>query len=108
MMSLRVLFIACLVLLTSLGACDSGDEDEFLLEGDGISMSDIAGNWTATRAFFSRAATGPAVSVEIVAQGGMAALEIQNNGRFTFTTTLPGEAPEVTTGQLGSTRICSW
>ena len=57
--------------------------------------------WTATRAFFSRAATGPALAVEIVALGGTATLMTQTNGRFTFTTTLPGEAPVVTTGQLG-------
>jgi len=100
MRSRRALLIAGLVVLAAFSACDSG-EDEFSLEGDGISINDIAGNWTATRAFFSRAATGPALAVEIVALGGTATLMIQTNGRFTFTTTLPGEAPLVTTGQLG-------
>ena len=100
MLSRHALFIACMALLTTFMACDSG-EDEFPLEGDGISMSDIAGTWTATRAFFSRAADGPAVSVEVVGLGGTATLVVQTNGRFTFTTTLPGEAAEVTTGQLG-------
>ena len=101
MMSRRALFIAGLAFLITFTACDSGEDDDFSLEGDGISMSDIAGTWTATRAFFSRAADGPAVEVEIVGQGGTATLVIQTNGRFTFTTTLPGEAPDVTTGQLG-------
>lgn len=99
-MSRCVLFITGLVLLTTFAACDSG-EDDFSLEGDGISMRDIAGTWAATRAFFSRAADGPAVSVEIVRLGGTATLMIQTNGRFTFTTALPGESPDVTTGQLG-------
>ena len=99
-MSPRVLFIAMLAVFT-LAACDSSDEDDFSLEGTNISMSDIAGTWTATRAFFSRTETGPAVDVEIVGQGGTATLVIQTNGRFTFTTQLPGDAPDVTTGQLG-------
>ena len=100
MTSRRALFLAVLALLAIFSACDSG-EDDFSLEGTNISMSEIAGTWTATRAFFSRAADGPAVEVEIIAQGGTATLVIQNNGRFTFTTMLPGEAAEVTTGQLG-------
>ncbi len=100
-MSRRALLLAVLMLFTTLTACDSNGEDDFSLEGDGISMSDIAGTWTATRAFFSRTETGPAVDVEIVAQGGTATLVIQTNGRFTFTTALPGDAPDITTGQLG-------
>lgn len=101
MMYRRVLFCTGLAFLVTLTACDSGGDDEFSLDGDEISMSDIAGTWQATRAFFSRAATGPAVAVEIVALGGTATLVIQTNGRFTFTTALPGETPNVTTGQLG-------
>ena len=97
----RSFSLLILLLTVSLGACDSSEDDDFSLNGTILSMSDIAGTWNATRANFSRSADGPALAVELVSQGGSATLVIQSNGRFTFTTTLPGEAPTVTTGQLG-------
>ena len=90
-----------IVVGAALPACDLGGEDEFPLEGTGISIDDIAGTWIATKIAFSPTAPGPAQEVEVVAQGGSGRLMIQSNGRFTLTITLPGEAPEVTTGQLG-------
>ena len=74
--------------------------DQFSLQGTNESMAEIAGDWTATVANFSRAAAGPVLEVDIVAMGGTASLVIQPNGRFTFTWQLPGEAPVVTTGQM--------
>ncbi len=97
----RPFLIALLAFTLTLSACDSSGDDDFPLEGTILSMNDIAGTWNATSAVFMLAADGPAVEVNIVDAGGTATLVIQSNGRFTFTTTLPGEAPDVTTGQLG-------
>lgn len=86
------------LLLTA--ACSSDDED-FSLEGDNFSISDIAGSWIATSAVFDIAGTGPSQRIDVVEEGGTVTLVIQNNGRFTLTVTQVGEAPEVTTGRLG-------
>ena len=74
--------------------------DQFSLQGTNETMAEIAGDWTATVANFSRAAAGPVLEVDIIAMGGTASLMIQQSGRFTFTWQLPGEAAVVTTGQM--------
>lgn len=78
-----------------------GSDDGPSLTGTNISISDIQGNWTATRAVFDIASTGPSMRVEVVKDGGTVTLQIQGNGRFTLTVTVMGRAPEVSTGQLG-------
>jgi len=97
-----LLLLASLMLCATLAtSCSSSEDDEFPLVGTTLSISDIAGNWTATQAVFSRAAAGPVLNVDLLAAGATVTLGIQTNGRFTLTATLPGEAPDVTTGQLG-------
>lgn len=58
-----------------LAACDSAEDDGFSLVGTNTSVTEIAGNWTATRAAFS-VAKGPALEVDLVAEGGAASLAI--------------------------------
>jgi hypothetical protein len=63
---------------------------------DGFStekVSEIAGNWTATKATFN--------GTDVVEEGGSVTLAIQSNGRFTFTIKRPGETDMVFTGRLG-------
>jgi len=86
-----LLFAAILAFLTFFIAC-SGDEDP-PLEGIGISMADIAGNWKATSATFN--------GTNVVDQGGEVTFNILNNGRFTLTMKRPGMSDMVFTGQLG-------
>jgi hypothetical protein len=103
----RTLLQIVLVSVLALGAtsCSSTSFlenffDQFSLRGTNESMAEIAGDWTATVANFSRAAAGPVLDVDIIALGGTASVMIQTNGRFTFTWQLPGEAAVVTTGQM--------
>ncbi len=77
------------------------NKDEPKLEGINYSISDIAGNWTATEATFSSLGNPYKGGIDIIQEGGSLKLGIQNNGRFTFTIILPGEADQITTGQLG-------
>lgn len=97
----RVRTIAFVVLSLGLYACDASDEDDFPLDGDEISMSDIASIWRANRAAFSPSEDGPAIEVDIVAEGGSVTLSIQANGRFTLTVSPPDRPVDVSTGQLG-------
>ena len=87
---------AILVVFTLFTSCSDGDED-FSQTGTNLSVSDIAGSWTATSATFS----GPEF-FDLLADGGTVTLVIQNNGRFTFTMKVPDEPDdEVSTGKLG-------
>ena len=43
--------------------------DQFSLRGTNESMAEIAGDWTATVANFSRAAAGPVLEVDIIRDG---------------------------------------
>lgn len=64
----------------------------------GPSLSDLAGNWNATKAQFTLDAN-PAVSLDVVQVGGTVALVVTSDGKFTFTGTLPGApGPIVVTG----------
>ena len=83
-------------------ACSSDDEDddEFTINGTNIAMADIAGNWNATRAVFDSRATGPAMQVDVVDEGGTVTMNIQANGQFSITVTEVGEPADITTGQL--------
>ncbi len=89
-------------ILFMIGCGDSEDgEDDFSLNGTIIAMSDIAGDWNATRGVFVKNATGPEVSIDVVGEGGTITLNIQTTGRFTITVTPLGEPADVTTGQMG-------
>jgi len=97
--ALVAILALCVIACGSTSFLD-GFFDQFSLQGTNESMADIAGNWTATSATFSRSAAGPVLDVEIIGQGGTATLVIQATGRFTFTWQLPGDPPVVVTGQL--------
>lgn len=100
-MKSKFFFPRVFVIFFLLLASCSDDEGEFPLEGTVLSMDDIAGNWAATMAKFSATAIGPAVAINVIDSGGSVTLNIQTNGRFTLTTTLPGTVNQVDTGQLG-------
>lgn len=87
--------------LTFLLFTSCGSDDGPSLTGTGISISDIQGNWTATRAVFDIAGTGASQRIDVVEEGGSVTLSIQANGRFTLSVTVPGRSAEVSTGQLG-------
>ena len=83
---------ATLVLAAALAA-GCGDNDN-----TGPTLSDLAGNWSATKAQFTLDAN-PAISLDVVQVGGTVTLVVTNDGKFTFTGALPGApGPIVVTG----------
>ncbi|MCA0133528.1 hypothetical protein [Winogradskyella alexanderae] len=72
---LLVLFIPFVI------ACSSDDEDENLTKNGPFPLSELAGNWEASKAQFSVSTT----SVDIVEDGGTTLMSVQSNGRFTIT-----------------------
>lgn len=58
------------------------DDNENLLSKEGpFEISELVGNWEATKAQFSV----NTVSVDVVELGGKASMSVQSNGRFTLT-----------------------
>jgi len=93
--------LAGIFIVLTFSGCGGSDEDEFSLVGTNTSVAEIAGNWSATRADFSRNTAGPGLKISVVDSGGTATLQIQGNGRFTFTIMLPGANTDISTGRLG-------
>ena len=84
---LTLLIVAVLLPLFLFVSCNK--DDEFSDER----VSEIAGTWTATSASFN--------GLDVVDEGGSVTLEIQDNGKFTFTIKRPGRTDMVFTGRLG-------
>ncbi|WP_265244063.1 hypothetical protein [Muriicola sp. Z0-33] len=71
-----------LISLTAMIFSCSTDDDEVILTKDGrFPISELTGNWEATKAQFSV----NTISVDVVENGGTASMSVQNNGRFTLT-----------------------
>ena len=87
-----VLIAALFTGFTMTTSCDD-DDDEFSDTGTNLSIADIAGNWMANSATFD--------GTDLLEDGATILLNIQNDGRFTFTIKSPGEADDVTTGKMG-------
>jgi hypothetical protein len=68
--------------------------------GDGGTAPDpttFNGTWVATKVEYTSVAN-PATKVEVIALGASLTVQLNNNGSYTSTLTMPGEAPEATTG----------
>lgn len=81
-----LILILHFTILTHIVSCDKDEETS------SENISAIVGNWTATEATFN--------GVEIIQDGGEVTLNIQENGRFTFTIIRPGKNNLVFTGNL--------
>lgn len=100
----RYLYLIIIVIFIAFSSSSCSTEDDgfgqFSLEGTNVSIADIAGNWEATRAHFSRSAEGPILEVDVVEIGGSLSLKIENNGRFSVTIQVPESPPEIYTGRF--------
>ena len=69
---------------TILASSCSNDDSELVKEGGPFKISELAGNWEATSAFFG-SDDNDNVSVDIIADGGSLSLTVQSTGRCTLT-----------------------
>lgn len=58
------------------------DDSELVKDGGPFNISELAGDWEATSAFFTNDDIN--MSVDIIAKGGALLLTVQSNGRCTF------------------------
>jgi hypothetical protein len=94
-----LLFISFLAIY----ACSDDEDDlgfDFTIDGTEIAMSEIAGNWNASKAVFDSRATGPAMQVDVVDEGGTVTMNIQVSGQFSITVTEVGKPADTSTGLL--------
>lgn len=84
-------------------ACSDDEDDlgfDFTIDGTEIAMSEIAGNWNASKAIFDSRATGPVMQVDVVDEGGTVTMNIQASGQFSITVTEVGKPADTSTGLL--------
>lgn len=86
-MKLRHLTTSAMALLV-LSACS---------DSTGVEPDDLAGTWEATEAVVTSVAD-PTVSVDFVAEGGTITLVLNADAGYVFTSSFPGEDPEVEIG----------
>ena len=77
--SIKILLFSTVLLLFVASSC-SKDDSELVKEGGPFKISELAGNWEATSAFFGN----DNVSVYIIVEGGSLSLAVQSSGRFTL------------------------
>lgn len=89
--------IAKLLLLVPLAIACSGDGDGEVTTKDGpFKISELAGNWEATKAQFSASTN----SVDLVVAGGTARMTVQTSGRFTLTLDPSDRAAYTMSGEM--------
>ncbi|NJB69801.1 hypothetical protein GGR42_000263 [Saonia flava] len=80
MKTFTYVFLISLISLTF--SCSSDDDGQYVLTKEGrFPISELAGDWEATKAQFSV----NTLSVDVVENGGTASMSVQSNGRFTLT-----------------------
>lgn len=80
--SIKTFVFSGVLLLFVASSCNK-EESELLKEGGPFKISELAGDWDATSAFFTRDSDGK--SMDIIADGGSLSLSVQSTGRCTFT-----------------------
>lgn len=89
-----------LMVIIPLVSCSEDEGPDCSQQGTNLSISDIAGNWTATEANFFNVATDPIQVVDVVAEGGTVTLAIESNGRFRLTVAESGGPNDVSSGDF--------
>ena len=74
-------YIFLISLISFTISCTSDDVEDVLTKDGPFSISELTGNWEATKAQFSV----NTVSVDVVEDGGTARMSVQSNGRFSLT-----------------------
>lgn len=75
------IYIILIALIPLTFSCENGDEENGLTKDGQFNISELAGDWEATKAQFSV----NTVSVDVVEAGGTAKMSVDSNGRFTLT-----------------------
>lgn len=98
MKTLGKLFLFAPVFAFLLFSCSKDETDALVKEGGPFKISELAGSWEATSAFFVRDSDN--MSVDIIGDGGTISITIQSSGRFTLTIDPADRAAYTVTGEM--------
>jgi len=83
MKTLGKLFLFVPLFAFLLFSCSKDETDDLVKEEGPFKISELAGNWEATSAFFVRDSDD--MTVDIIGDGGTVYITVQSNGRFVMT-----------------------
>ena len=95
--SINTLVFSTVLVLFVASSCNN-DDSKLFKEGGPFKISELAGNWEATSAFFVRDSDD--MSVDIIADGGSLSLTVQSSGRCTFTIDPVGRDAYTVSGEM--------
>jgi len=96
--SIKTLVFGAVLMLFTVFACSDNDPDPLVKDGGPFKISELAGNWEATSAFFIRDSDN--MSVDIIGDGGTSSISVQSSGRFTLTVDPADRAAYTVTGEM--------
>ena len=81
-------------------SCSKDDSDSLVKEGAGapFNISELAGSWDATAAFFVRDSDN--MSVDVIGDGGSSSITVQSNGKFVLTIDPADRAAYTISGEM--------
>jgi len=98
MKTLGKIFLLAPLFAFLLFSCSKDETDDLVKEGGAFKISELAGNWEATSAFFVRDSDN--MSVDIIGDGGSSSITVQSNGRFVLTIDPADRAAYTVSGEM--------
>ncbi len=99
MKTLGKLFLFAPVFAFLLFSCSKDETDALVKEGGPFKISELAGNWGATAAFFVSDSDND-IFVDIIDDGGSSTLTVQSTGRFVLTINPADRAAYTVSGDM--------
>jgi hypothetical protein len=99
MKTLGKLFLFAPVFAFLLLSCSKDETDDLVKEGGPFKISELAGNWEATAAFFVSDSDSN-IFVDIIDDGGSSTITVQSTGRFVLTINPADRAAYTVSGEM--------
>lgn len=92
----KLCYIFMIALVSLNFSCSNEDDDDGLTKDGPFQISELSGNWEATKAQFSVSST----SVDVVEDGGTVTMTVQSSGRFTLSLNPVDRSAYTVSGEL--------
>ncbi len=101
MKTLGKIFLLAPLFTFLLFSCSKSDPDPLVKDGEGVpfKISELAGNWEATAAFFISDSDNN-IFVDIIDDGGSSTITVQSTGRFVLTINPADRAAYTVSGEM--------
>ena len=98
--SIKTVVFSMVLTLFVAFSCSKNDSDPLVKEAEGapFNISELAGSWEATSAFFVRDSDN--MSVDVIGDGGSSSITVQSNGKFVLTIDPTDRAAFTVSGEM--------